>query len=154
MKWVTRENVKVERVACAWLVRRFVDPEAEFFFVDEQKVFEFAEKENAIPFDTFGAELDHYEGKCSFETIIDKYHINDPAVELLAQIVHGAHLHKDMYGREEAPGLKAIAEGFRLLDLADDHEILDSEFIVYDAFYAYCRQLNKMAAERIESSIR
>ena len=146
MKWITREHVKVDRVACPWLIKRFIDPEAEFLFVHADKVQQIAGLEEAIPFDVSGVELGHHGGKCSFEAIVDKYRINDPAIHLLAKIVHGADVSEDLYGRPEAPGLKAIAEGFRHLGLKDDHEILEKEFIVYDALYAYCRQ--KMVLEQ------
>jgi hypothetical protein len=140
MKWITRERVKVDRVACPWLIKKFVDPEAEFLFVAAEKVLEVAEREGAIPFDVPGVELGHHEGKCTFEAIVEKYRIEDPAIHLLAQIVQGADVARDLYGRPEAPGLKAIAEGFRHLGLKDDHEILANEFVVYDALYAYCQQ--------------
>lgn len=140
MKWITREKVKVDRVACPWLIKKFIDPQAEFLFVPADKVIEIAERENAIPFDAPGVELGHHEGKCSFEAIVAKYGIEDPGIQLLAQIVHGADVSQDLYGRLEAPGLEAIAEGFRHLGLKDDHEILSKEFIVYDALYAYCQQ--------------
>lgn len=140
MKWITRERVKVDRVACSWLIRKFVDPEAEFLFVSADKVLEVAEREGATPFDVSGVELGHHEGKCSFEAIVTKYGIEDPAIHLLAQIVHGADVAQDLYGRPEAPGLKALAEGFSYLGLKDDHEILAKEFIIYDALYAYCQQ--------------
>jgi len=139
MKWVTREYVKVDRVACPWLIEKFVDPEAQFLFVPSDRVLEVARREGAIPFDAPGIELGHHEGQCSFEAIVAKYKITDPAVQLLAQIVHGADVAEDLYGRPEAPGLKAIAEGFRHLGLADDHEMLAKEAIVYDALYGYCR---------------
>jgi hypothetical protein len=140
MKWVTREHVKVDRVACPWLIRKFVDPEAEFIFVPADEVFEVAARHEAIPFDVSGVELGHHEGKCSFEAIVAKYRIEEPAIRLLAQIVHGADVAQDLYGRPEAPGLKAIAEGFRHLGLKNDHEILKKEFFVYDALYAYCQR--------------
>jgi len=140
MKWITREHVKVDRVACPWLVRRFVDPEAEFLFVPAAQVLPVAERENAIPFDVPGVALGHHDGRCSFEAILEQYRLDDPALHLLAQIVHGADVAQDLYGRPEAPGLQAIAEGFRHLGLPDDHEILAGEFVVYDALYAYCRQ--------------
>lgn len=143
MKWVTRERVKVDRVACPWLIRKFVDPEAEFLFVAADQVLATAAREGATPFDVPGVELGHHDGRCSFEAIASRYGIDDPAVALLAQIVHGADVSEDHYGRPEAPGLKAIAEGFRALGLRDDHEILDREFIVYDALYAYCRELGE-----------
>jgi hypothetical protein len=141
MKWITRERVKVDRVACPWLIRKFVDPEAEFLFVPAERVLEMAEREGAIAYDVPGVELGHHAGKSSFEAIVAKYRIEDPAIRLLAQIVHGADVAQDLYGRPEAPGLKAIAEGFRHLGLKDDHEILARELVVYDALYAYCQQM-------------
>lgn len=141
MKWVTRERVKVDRVACPWLIRKFIDPGAEFIFVSADRVAEVAERDSAIPFDVPGAELGHHEGRCSFEAFIRKYDIADPAVRLLAQIVHGADVEADIYDRPEAPGLEAVAEGFRHLGLRDDHEIIERESIVYDALYAYCCNL-------------
>lgn len=139
MKWVTREHVKVDRVACPWLIKKFVNPDAEFLFVPSEQVMTVAANERATPFDVVGVELGHHEGKCSFEAIIAKYGLIDPALQLLARIVHGADVQQDLYGRPEAPGLKAIAEGFRQLGLKDDHEILAQEFVVYDALYAYCQ---------------
>jgi hypothetical protein len=140
MKWVTREHVKVDRVACPWLIRKFIDPQADFRFVPADKVQEVAECEGAIPFDVPGVELGHQDGKCSFEAIMAKYRVDDPAIQLLAKIVHGADVAQDLYGQPEAAGLKAIATGFGLIGLKDDHEILDREFIVYDALYAYCQK--------------
>ena len=140
MKWITRERVKVDRVACPWLIKKFIDPEAEFKFVPSDSVLSVAEREGAIPFDVAGVELGHHNGKCSFEAMVGKYQIEDPAISLLSEIVHGADVTQDLYGRAEAPGLKAVAEGFRHLDFKDDHEILAHEFIVYDALYAYCQQ--------------
>jgi hypothetical protein len=140
MKWVTRQKVKVDRVACPWLVKKFVDPEAEFLFVPPDDVITTAEREDAIPFDVPDVELGHHDGRCSFEAIIEKYAIDDPAVQLLAKIVNGADVAADLYGRPEAPGLKAIAEGFQQMGLPDDHAILALEFPVYDALYVYCRQ--------------
>ena len=145
MNWVTRERVKVDRVACPWLVKKFVDAEAEFLFVAPDRVLETAEREAATPYDVPGVELGHRDGKCSFEAIVEKYGIDDPAVALLARIVHGADVSEDLYGEPEAPGLKAIAEGFGMLGLADDHEILQQEFPVYDALYAYCRKRTSLS---------
>ena len=141
MKWITREKVKVDRVACPWLIRKFIDPQAEFLFVPAAQVMERAASEGATPFDVPGVELGHHGGRCSFEAILDRYRLNDPALRLLGQIVHGADVTPDLYGRPEAPGLKAIAEGFRLLGLRDDHEVLQRESVVYDALYTYCRRL-------------
>jgi hypothetical protein len=140
MKWVTREKVKVDRVACPWLIKKFVDPAAEFLFVPKESILEVAEREGAIPFDAPGVELRHHEGKCSFEAIVAKYRIEDPAIHLLAEIVHGADVAEDLYGRSESKGLKAIAEGFGYIGFKDDHDILEKEFIIYDALYAYRQQ--------------
>ncbi|HVP36689.1 MAG TPA: chromate resistance protein ChrB domain-containing protein [Terriglobales bacterium] len=139
MKWITREKVKVDRVSCPWLIKRFIDPQAEFLFVSPERIARVAKEEKAIPFDATGVELGHQDGKCSFEAIIEKYKIDDPAIKLLAKIVHAADVSKDLHLQPEAAGLRAIAEGFGHLGLKDDHEILDREFIVYDALYAYCR---------------
>lgn len=148
MKWVTREHVKVDRVACPWLIRKFVDPPAEFVFMPADQVAAVAQREGAIPFDVAGAELGHHDGRCTFEAIVAKYGVTDPAVALLAQIVHGADVSEDLYGRPEAAGLKAIALGFGALGLRDDHEILAREFIVYDALYTYCQQLVRDGSKR------
>jgi hypothetical protein len=139
MKWVTREKIKVDRVACPWLIRKWIDPDAEFFFVPADRVLAVAQAESGIPYDVPGVELGHHEGKCSFEAIVAKYQISDPAIAILARIVHGADVSRDLYGEPEGPGLKAIAEGFGRLGLSD-HEILDKESIVYDALYAYCKR--------------
>ncbi len=140
MKWITREHVKVDRVACPWLIKKFVDPVAEFLFVAADKVMETAAREGAIPFDAPGVELGHHDGKSSFEAVVSKYEIKGAAIQMLAEIVHGADVQQDLYGRPEAPGLRAIAEGFRHLGLNDDHEILQRESVVYDALYAYCQR--------------
>ena len=140
MKWVTRERVKVDRVACPWLIKKFVDPDAEFSFVPADQVRDFAARDGATPFDVPDVELGHHDGRCSFEAIVSRYRIEDPAVQLMAQIVHGADVAEDLYGRPEAPGLKAIAEGFQQMGLKDDHEILRLEFPLYDALYVYCQR--------------
>lgn len=147
MKWITRERVKVDRVACPWLIRHFIDPAAEFLFVPADQVSAAVERERATPFDVDGVELGHHEGRCSFEAIVMRFGLTDPALDLLARIVHGADVADDLYGRPEASGLRAVAEGFRHLGLRDDHEILEREFIVYDALYAYCRQ--QVTQERV-----
>jgi len=140
MKWVTRHHVHVDRVACPWLIRRFVDPDAELLFVPPDEVMGVAEREGAIPFDVRGqAELDHHEGRCSFESIMKKYGLTDPALKGVARIVHAADITADRDTAPEAAGLEAIARGFGLLPHADDHEILEKQFPVYDALYAYCQ---------------
>ncbi len=140
MKWVTREHVHVDRVACPWLIKNFVDPDAEFIFAPPDEVMNVAQREGAIPFDVRGqAELDHHQGRCSFESIIKKYDLTDPALHELAKIVHAADIAADRGTAPEAAGLEAIARGFGLLGYADDHEILEKQFPVYDALYAYCK---------------
>jgi hypothetical protein len=141
MKWITRERVKVDRVACPWLIRKFVDPEAELLFVPAGEVLAVAEREGAIPYDVPDVELGHHGGACSFEAILEKYGLTgDPALVLLGRIVNGADTDNSLWHQPEGPGLAAVAEGFRHLGLADDHEINRAEWIVYDALYAYCRR--------------
>lgn len=137
MKWITREKVKVDRVACPWLIKKFIDPEAEFLFVPSDRVLAVAESQGAVPFDIPGVKYGHHEGRCSFETLVEEHSLTDPALLMLARIVHGADVFEDLYGNPEAPGLLAVALGFSLLGLSD-HDILEREFIVYDALYAYC----------------
>jgi hypothetical protein len=140
MKWITRERVKVDRVACPWLIRKFVDPKAEFLFVPADQVMAIAEREGATPYDVKDVELGHHGKECSFEAIVKKYELtDDPALALLAQIVNGADTDNTLWNRPEAAGLNAIAEGFRQLGFKDDHELNRAEWIVYDALYAYCR---------------
>lgn len=141
MKWATREHAKVDRIACPWLIRRFIDPDAEFLFVPASRVLDVAVREKATPFDVPGVELGHHGGQCSFEAFLVHFGLKDPALGFLAQIVHGADLSPDLYGRPEAAGLKAIAEGFTSLGLSDDHELLGREAVIYDALYAYCQRL-------------
>jgi hypothetical protein len=141
MKWITREHVKVDRVACPWLIRKFVDPQAEFLFVPTEKVMETAQKENATPFDCKGVELGHHGKECSFEAIVKKYGLGkDPALALMAKIVNGADTDNTLWRQPEGPGLAAIAEGFRQMGFKDDMEMNKAEWIVYDALYAYCQQ--------------
>lgn len=138
MKWVTRARPKVDRVACPWLIKRFVDSEAEFLYVPPEEVMETAKRESAIPFDVPNVELGHKGAECSFDAIIKKYKLTDPALQRLALIVRGADTDtKDL--TPESRGLEAIAEGFRLA-YPDDHELLEQELPVYDALYAYCKE--------------
>jgi hypothetical protein len=142
MKWITREHVKVDRVACPWLIKRFVDPAAEFLFVPADQVMEIATREDATPYDVAGVELGHHGKACSFEAILDKYQLTgDPALVLLGKIVNGADTDNSLWQQPEGPGLEAIAEGFRHLSLGDDHAVLAAESIVYDALYAYCEEM-------------
>lgn len=142
MKWITREKVKVDRVACPWLIRRFVDPQAEFLFVPADQVMTVAEREGATPFDVKDVEMGHHGQECSFEAILRKYDLmKEPALALLGKIVNGADTDNTLWQQPEGPGLEAIAEGFRHLGLADDHAMLQAESIVYDALYAYCQAM-------------
>ncbi len=144
MKWITREHVKVDRVACPWLIKKFIDPQAEFIFVPSDQVMAQAEKLGAIPYDVQGVELGHHGPECSFEAILKKYKLtNDPALVLLGRIVNGADTDNALYHQPEGAGLNAIAEGFRHLGFADDHAVNAAEWIVYDALYAYCQQMLK-----------
>lgn len=137
MKFVTRKNVKVDRVACPWLIARFVDAGAEFLFVEPDQVVAVAERENAIAFDVPGVELGHRGEFCSFDAVVTKYEIRAPGLALMARIVRGADT--DQKGLEsESFGLEAMAEGFRAIG-KDDQEILRLEFPMYDALYAYCK---------------
>jgi hypothetical protein len=145
VKWVTRARPKVDRVACPWLVRQFIDPEAEFLFVPPDQVLAVAERDSAISFDAPGARFDHRDGRCTFEVLLAHYRLDDPALAQLARIVHGADVSGEEDYTPESRGLKAIAEGFQLA-YADDHEILVREFAVYDALYAYCQR--QEASER------
>ena len=140
MKWVTRERPKVDRIACPWLIKRFVDPQAEFLYVPPEQVIAVAEREGAIPFDVPDVELGHRGPECSFDAIIRKYNLSDPALEQLALIVRGADTDaKDL--TPQSRGLDAIGEGFRLA-YGDDQELLERELPVYDALYAYCQELS------------
>jgi hypothetical protein len=142
MKWITRERVKVDRVACPWLIRKFIDPQAEFLFVPADKVTENAQKVGAIPYDVPAVELGHHGKECSFDAILRKYGLtSDPALVLLAKIVNGADTDNSLWNQPEAAGLNAVAEGFRHLGFKDDHEINAAEWMVYDALYAYCQKM-------------
>lgn len=139
MKWVTRSRPKVDRVACPWLIRRFVDPKAEILYVPSDEVMTVANRESAIPFDVSNVELGHHGPECSFDAILRKYNLSDPALTWLAVIVRGADTDaKDL--TPESRGLEAVAEGFRLA-YDNDHELLEHEMPVYDALYAYCQEL-------------
>lgn len=139
MKFVTREKVGVERVACPWLVKKFIDPAAEFLFVPEEQVLEVAKKENAISFDAHGkGELDHKDGKCSFEAFLQRYNLTDPALKEMAKIIHAADIVADRDSAPEAIGFLAIIKGLQLL-YSVDQDRLRTQFPVYDALYAYCQ---------------
>ena len=137
MKWVTRENVHVDRVACPWLIRRFVDQEAEFLFVPAERVQETAVRENAVPFDTPDADLGHTADKCTFDTIIARYNLADPALLELAKIIRAADTGK-MSLAPESIGLEAIAAGSMMI-AKNDHDAIEKQAYLYDALYAYCK---------------
>jgi hypothetical protein len=137
MKWVTRERPNVDRIACPWLIKRFVDKDAEFLYAPADQVMAVAEREGATPYDVPGVELGHHGDECSFDAIIHKYNLTDPALAHLARIVRGADTNvRDL--TPESRGLVAIATGFRQV-YQNDHEQLAAESPVYDALYAWCQ---------------
>jgi len=138
MRWVTREHPRTDRIACPWLIRRFIDPDAEIVYLPADQVLAYAEREGATSFDAPGARYTHRDGKCSFETLVEEYRIDDPAVALLARIVHGADIAEDADATPQSPGLEAIADGFALLGL-DDQRQLELELPVYDALHAWAQ---------------
>jgi len=157
MKWVTRKKAKVDRVACAWLIRKFIDKSAEFVFVPEERVLETAQKEGAVPFDVKGAELTHYlkDGieRVTFDALIEKYDLKDPSLLELAKIVRGADARVTGItdSTPESAGLYAVATGFRLLAV-DDYENMNLQFPVYDALYRYCK-LKIEEGQSLENSV-
>jgi hypothetical protein len=131
-------------VACPWLIKKFIDPNAEFHFVAADQVMLEAQRLRATPFDVPGVELGHHGKECSFEAILKTHRLaEDAALRLLAKIVNGADTDNSLWHQPESAGLKAIAEGFRNLNFRDDHEINAAEWIVYDALYAYCEEMVK-----------
>ena len=137
LKWVTKEKAKVDRIACPWLISRFVDSDAVFLFVPAEKVMEVAKRENATPFDVPGAELGHHDDKCSFDAVLEKFGLNDPVLLEMALIVRGADLKMDAPPAESA-GLAALAAGFRFV-AKDDFDNMRLQFPAYDAWFAYCK---------------
>jgi hypothetical protein len=138
MLWVTRSHVHVDRVACPWLITRFVDNQAEFLFVPISQIDQKVKETGAIPFDAPGVELGHSGGRCSFESIIFKYGLKEPGLLRLAKIVHAADVSADIDADPIARGLEAIASGYSLR-FPDDEENLAAQFELYDALYAWCR---------------
>lgn len=138
MKWVTRARPKTDRIACPWLIRRLIDPDAEILYVPADQVLAVAEREHAHSFDAPGAAYDHRDGHCTFEVLIDEYSLgDDAALTRLASIVHAADIDADLRTDPAGPGLLAIGLGG--LDVeADDHRLLDRASFVYDALYAWC----------------
>ncbi len=139
MKWVTREHPHTDRIACPWLIRQFIDPAAEIVYVPRDEVLPYAERVRAISFDAPGAEYTHRDGMCSFEVLIEEYKLgDDPALALLAKVVHGADVSEDSDITPESRGLEAIAQGFMHLGISD-LEQLGLELPVDDALYAWAR---------------
>ncbi len=138
MKWLTRSHVHVDRVACPWLITRFVDNEAEFLFVPKSQIVEVARETGAIPFDAPGVELGHKDGRCSFESIMLKYDLKDLALVRLSKIIHSADVSEDINQDPIARGFEAIAVGYSLRYPSDEENLLH-QFEVYDALYAWCR---------------
>lgn len=137
MKWITRERPKIDRIACPWLIKRFVDPEAEFVYVSKEKVFEEAQKQNAIPYDIPGAEYSHYGDQCTFDYIVKKHELKDDAVLQIAAIVRGADTHRFDIA-EQAAGLWAISAGLSV-NYKDDLEQLEIGLKLYDALYSWAK---------------
>jgi len=137
VKWVTREFVHVDRTACPWLIKKFIDPKAEFIFVSTEKIAEIAKTQGATPFDAPGVKLGHRDGKCSFETIIEEYKLEDPVLHELAKIVHSADT-RDTELAPEGIGLSATMTGARY-SVKDDFEAVKKAEYVYDALYTYCK---------------
>jgi len=141
MKWVTRENANVDRIACPWLIKRFIDPEAEFLFVPGDQVLEVAEREGARSYDAKGARYTHRNGKCSFDVLIDEFELGkDPALVRLAEVVHPADVSEDLESSPEGPGLYAIAHGFALVHGTEDQTKIELETPMYDALYRWCQE--------------
>jgi hypothetical protein len=138
MQWITRSHVHVDRVACPWLITRFVDSDAEFLYVPKNQIDQVVSETGAIPYDVPGVELGHHGGRCSFESILLKYDLTDPGLLRLAQIVHAADVAEDIDSDPIGRGLEAIATGYSLR-YPEDHENLSHQFEVYDALYAWCR---------------
>ncbi len=145
MKWITRKDIKVDRVACPWLIRRFVDPKAEFLFVEENELLEKAKQEQAIPFDAPRipeVKLNHRGPRCTFEAIVEDYTISDPTLLRLALIVRAADIKGQESAAPEGIGLRSIAHGFAAMGLSDEDR-LARQFPVYDALYEYVRRQGK-----------
>jgi len=141
MKWITRERPKIDRIACPWLIKNFVDKDAEFVYVQADKVKEQADVLNAIPFDIPGVEFSHYEDKCTFDYIIERYKLTEPALHTMAIIVRGADTDRHDLA-SQASGLWAISAGLSF-NIKDDHELLEKGMMIYDALYSWTRYLQK-----------
>jgi hypothetical protein len=138
MIWITRSHVHVDRVACPWLITRFIDNDAEFLFVPKSQIERTVKETGGIPFDAPDVELGHHDGRCSFESIILKYELKEPGLLRMAKIIHAADVDEDLDSDPIARGVEAIASGFSLR-FPEDMENLEHQFDVYDALYAWCR---------------
>jgi len=139
MKWITRRDIKVDRVACPWLIKRFIDPQAAFLFVEERDLVEQAKQQDAIPFDApkiEGIKLNHRGSRCTFEAIVEDFAVSDPAIQKLALIVRAADVKGQENAAAEGIGLRSIAQGFAAMGLSDE-ERLTRQFPIYDALYAF-----------------
>jgi len=141
MKWITRERPKIDRIACPWLIKNFVDKDAEFIYVHAERVRELAEKLGAIPFDITEVEFSHYEDKCTFDYIIEKYELTEPALKTMAVIVRGADTDRHDIA-SQASGLWAISAGLSY-NIKDDDELLQKGMMIYDALYSWAKHLQK-----------
>ena len=140
MKWITRENANVDRIACPWLIKRFIDPDAEFLFAPREEVLATAEREGGHSYDAQGAEYTHRNGKCSFDVLVEEFKLTDDrGLVRLAEIVHAADVSEDIDSSPEGHGLSAIAHGFALLHGMDDHRKIELETPMYDALYVWCQ---------------
>lgn len=140
MKWITREGAKTDRIACPWLIKKFIDEEAEFIFVPKEKVLETAQREKGKSFDAADADYTHRGSQCTFEVMIEDFKLDDPVLKRLAQIVHGADIEGEIETCPESAGLLAIAKGF-CETTSDDHLKLKLQFPIYDALYAYAKKV-------------
>lgn len=138
MKWITRERPKIDRIACPWLIARFIDEAPEFLYVPGGDVMKIAADTGAVPYDVSGVELGHHGEQCSFDAFIAKYNLTDPALAKLARIVRAADTGTPELAKEAA-GLLAISKGLSL-NFEDDHETLKHGMVIYDALYAWCAE--------------
>ena len=139
MQWVTRERPKTDRIACPWLIRKFIDPEAEIVYLPRTEVLSYAADHGARSFDAPDAEFTHRDGKCTFEVLVEEFRVQDPAVRRLARIVHGADIAGEIDSTPQSAGLLAMAEGFGHVE-KDDQKLLALELPVYDALYEWCKR--------------
>ncbi len=143
MKWITRERPKIDRIACPWLIARFIDREAEFLYVPSPQVLDTAEKTGAVPYDIPGVEMSHVGELCSFDAFLTKYKLTDPALQQLAEIVRGADTSR-LELTPQSPGLYALSLGLSR-NFADDHEMLAHGMVMYDALYSWCKSCQSEA---------